>query len=86
MTAKLQDSDITDAAAEYVWSSVEAGHLTPLAVALPRLIGDGDEHRVFLDAVHFLLIAYRDGARLTRHRSGDGYEAMRHRFRELGYE
>lgn len=86
MTDKVQESDIIEAAAEYVWSCVGTGRLTPLSDALPRSKDDDDEHRAFVAAVHRLLVAYRDGGRLTRHRSGDGYEAMRPKFRELGYE
>lgn len=68
--------DVVEAAAAYVDGSVALGRLDPLETVLsarPALIDD----------VRALLDRYRAGERLTAHRSGDAYEAMRRKFKEL---
>ncbi len=82
MTAKLQDSDMTEAAAEYLWSCAEQGKLAPLSVVRRRDFGDED-NEALVSGVRRRLAAFRLGARLTEHRSGDGYEAYREPYRKL---
>ncbi|MBD8663058.1 hypothetical protein IFT59_07300 [Rhizobium sp. CFBP 8752] len=82
MTAKVQDSDIVEAAAEYLWSVCEPGKLAPLAVVRRADLGDAD-NGVLVTGVRDRLARFSNGARLTSHGSGDGYEAFRDPYRAL---
>lgn len=82
MSAPLRDSHITEAAAEYLWSCVGQGKLAPLAVVRRQDL-DGEVNGALVDGVRQRLAAFRKGARLTDHTSGDGYEALREPYRQL---
>ncbi|KQS84851.1 hypothetical protein [Rhizobium sp. Leaf383] len=82
MSAQLQDSDITEAAAEYLWSVCGQGRLAPLAV-VRRQDFDDAVNGALVDGVRHKLSTFRQGDRLTDHRSGDGYEALREPYRQL---
>ena len=84
--SQLQDSDIAEAAAHYIWASIGRGRLVPLETAVRRVHEEEAEHEAFVVAVHALLIAFQNGERLTAHRSGDTCEPLREDFRRLGYE
>ncbi len=75
--------DVVEGAGAYIWSSVEIGHLVPVAEAV-QWHGSEAERMMFVAEVEALLAAYRAGARLTSHRSGDVYEPMRDLFTILG--
>ncbi|MBB4102366.1 hypothetical protein [Allorhizobium borbori] len=68
--------DVVEAAAAYVDVSVALGRLDPLETVL-------SSRPALIDDVRALLDRYRDGERLTAHRSGDAYEAMRREFKGL---
>jgi hypothetical protein len=72
--------DVVEAAASYIQWCVNNGRLKPLERALPKVSDDAAECRVFEAAVWDLVRRFRDGDRLTPHRSGDAYELMRQPF------
>lgn len=82
MTVKLQDSDITEAAAAYLWSVCGEGRLAPLSVVRRPDFGNLENEAV-VTGVRDKLVAFRKGARLTDHGSGDGYEVLREPYRQL---
>ncbi|WP_421477724.1 hypothetical protein [Agrobacterium tumefaciens] len=82
MSAQLQDSDITEAAAAYLWSVCGEGRLAPLLVVRRRDFNDLDNDSL-VAGVRDKLASFRKGERLTHHQSGDGYEALRDPYRKL---
>ena len=82
MNAQLEDSDITEATAEYLWAVCGEGKLAPISVVRRRDFDDAD-NVALVSGVRDRLAAFRQGARLTVHRTGDGYEAYREPYKDL---